>query len=167
MPTPAQIVLCSSDGDTWQKWVLEELGANDHLTEDGTITVEDDKHGQAVLRIVQQSFATDIVGALPPEAAESDESKNALTIQRVRKIERELGRATGNTGILLEMPNYQEVYSRASRERRRDPKPAVKWGFARTNRKVQCIQPEDRDPEQYEERVRNGIRDLLRQMDYH
>jgi hypothetical protein len=167
MPTPAQIVLCSSDAETWQQWTLEELGASGHLTEDGTIIVEDDKNGQAVLRIVQQSFASDIVGALPPEASENDESQHALTLQRVRKIERDLRRAEGNTGVLLEMPNYQEIYSRSSRERRRDPKPAVKWGFARTNRKVQCIQPEDSDQEHYEERVRNGIRDLLRQMDYH
>lgn len=166
MPTPAQIVLCSSDGQTWQRWLLEELGASGHLAEDGTITVEDGRGGQARLRIMQQSFASDIVGALPPEAAENDESQRALTLARVRTIERELGRAEGNAGILLEMPNYQEVYRRTSRERRRDPKPAVKWGFARTNRKVQCIQPKDSDQEHYEERVRNGIRDLLRQMDY-
>jgi pPIWI_RE module N-terminal domain/RNaseH domain of pPIWI_RE/MID domain of pPIWI_RE len=167
MPTPAQMVICSSDADTWQQWALEELGASGHLAADGTITVEDDKNRQAVLHIVQQSFASDIVGALPPEAAENDESQRALTLGRVRTIERDLGRAQRNTGILLELPNYQEVYRRSSRERRRDPKPAIKWGFARMNWKVQCIQPEDCDQETYEERVRNGIRDLLRQMDYH
>ena len=167
MPTPAQIVLCSSDATTWQQWLLEEVGAVGRLADDGTITVEDGRSGQAVLRVSQQTFASDLVGSLPPEAAENDESQQALTLQRVRHIERKLGRVEENTGVLLEMLNYREVYSRMSRERRLDPKPAVKWGFIRTNRKVQCIQPQDREQEHYEERVRNGIRDLLRQMDYH
>ena len=72
----------------------------------------------------------------------------------------------GNAGVLLELPNYQEYY-KDLKQRRRDPKLTLQWGFARTRRKLQTIQPERADVKNYEERVRNGVRDLLRQMDFH
>lgn len=165
MPTPARIEICSPDAARWEQLLLEEVGAIGQNLLDGQIRVPTSIGAQAKLTVVKHSFPLNISAELPPEAMESDETLHALTLQRVRQIEKAIPKVDANVGVLLEMQNYQELYSSA-RARRRDPKVAGRWGLARVGRKLQCIQPESADPDTYEERVRNGICDLLRQMDY-
>lgn len=165
MPTPALIEICSSDADRWEQLVLEEMGVSAVNLVDGRIEVPTSSGTPSTLTISKQSFPIELSAELPPEAMESDTDQQGLTLQRVRQIEKAIPRVETNTGVLLEMVNYQELYS-TERARRRDPKLAARWGLARTGRKLQCVQPESTNSGNYEMRVRNGIRDLLRQMDY-
>ncbi len=166
MPSPALIEICSSDADHWEQIVRDEIGAPVETYPSGHIEAVSRDGDVAILDIVKRTFPVDLSAQLPPEAADNDENQRGLTFARVREIEKQVPPVNTNTGVLQEMLNYQDLYHKDTRERRRDPKLAARWGLARVNRKLQCIQPESVDPDDYEDRVRSGVRDLLRQLGY-
>jgi hypothetical protein len=166
MRLPARIVICSSDDERCKNVVLNEVGLMPQDLSMERVEVAMDKGIVSELVIMKRSFPTELIAELPPEAGEDEESRLGATRARARAIEKALSPpATENVGVLLELPNYQE-YSKDIRQQRRDPKLAIMWGFARANYKLQTFQPEAADPDTYEERLHNSVRDLLRQMDF-
>jgi hypothetical protein len=167
MQTPALIEICSSDADRWERALLDELGLRPDALDDETVEVAAADGSTSLFRIVKHALPPELSAELPPAAADGNQSQFAAERSRVRAIQNTIKGIPANAGILVEMPNYREIYARDSREARRDPKRAVRWGLARTGRVSQFIQPEQLSPDNYEERIRNGVRDLLRQMDFH
>lgn len=165
MRTPACIEICSTDSERVEAAVLEELGLTRDALIDECIPIATDTGAASVLKIVKRVFRSELIAELPPAAGEDEESRFGATRGRTRLIEKELEAITGNAGVLLELPNYQTYY-KESKQKRRDPKLGVMWGFARRNRKLQTFQPKQLDDETYEERIHNAVRDLLRQMDF-
>lgn len=152
---PTRLELHCSDPDRWEQWIRAELG----LTRTSR---------SETLQIVRRQLPPDIVELLPPDATESGEAHVAAERLRARRIQQSLAREDKvQTGVLLEMANFQELYAHNQREARRDPKQAVRWGLARTGRVTQFIRPESQSADDYELRVRHGLWDLLRQLDFH
>jgi hypothetical protein len=152
LSTPALIEICSPDADQWEQFLLEEVGVSAQDLVDGCVNVPTSSGARTILTIAKRSFLVDLSAELPSEAMESDDDMQGLTLQRVRQIEKALPKVEANAGILLEMLNYQELYS-IERARRHDPKRAARWGLARTGRKLQCIQPESASVEDCEETI--------------
>ena len=130
MSTPALIEICSPDADRWEQLLLEEVGVSAQDLIDGCVKVPTSSGARTILTITKRSFPVDLSAELPSEAMESDDGVQGLTLQRVRQIEKTLPKVEGNAGILLEMLNYQELYS-IERARRRDPKRAAPVGDSR------------------------------------
>jgi len=166
MRVPALIEICSTDAKHVEDVLLQQLGVERAKLVDGHILIQTNTGMVSALKVAKRLFPSELIGELPAAAGEDEESRFGATRALVRKIQKELEAATENTGVLLELPNYQTFY-KDKKQKRRDPKLGIMWGFARQNRKLQTFQPKQLDEESYEERIQNAVRDVLRQMDFH
>lgn len=160
------IEIYSSDADHWEQVVRKTLGMSDECPATSSENIDGDRH-IPLISIRKEPLTPELLAVLPSDAGENYESQSGAERQRAQFIEKHLPPVSSPAGVLVEMPNYQEVYARDSREARRDPKRAVRWGLAKTGRVSQFIRPESASPDDYELRIENGVRDLLRQMDFH
>lgn len=165
MQAPALIEICSADAIYWKKILLEELGLPTTMLNKDVVEVAQNG-ASSVSKIIECQQSADLLTELPPSASDNNESQYSAERSRARLIERTLQKTDANAGVLVEMHNYKEI-SKSVTQARRDPKRAVRWGLAKTGRVSQFTQPEADSPDNYEQRVRNSVRDLLRQMDFH
>jgi hypothetical protein len=159
MQSPAVIEICSPQPEKLEAVIREMFPLIERPEED---------EGTAPIRIARSNLEPSLWGPLPDYVALTRDIQVQLRAEAMRAsdIEGQLVPAKANVGVLVEMPHYKQIYKIGSPEQRRDPKRAVRWGLARTQRLSQFFRPEAEGPESYEMRVRSSIRDLLRQMGY-
>lgn len=167
MGTPTTIGVISNDAENWLHQVLLNLGLPLDAPTDQPIRVMADDGQSAIFHLKRITLPVDLLSELPDDIQDAQMQHNAEK-QRARKIELALVRQVdGISGLLVELPNYPRLYGTDSLKARRDPKLAIRWGAARAGWVTQFIQPKEYEPENYGERVRNGVRDLFRMLDYH
>jgi len=131
-----------------------------------------------VLEITRPQLDSRLFEELSEVAMSDPESAKIAESRRAKEVAAELAKvatANVNTGFLVEMNNFREKYGKDTRYARRDPKRAVRWGLAKAHRVSQNLVPESDDDEyvedeledgDYELRLQNACRDLLRQMGF-
>jgi len=155
MHLPAEIDIISDDAEYWQQELLHETGYT-----------SEDEHPDLIIHL--NRFEYNLAAELPHDATNDPDACLGANYERIREIARHIPHAHGrNAGMLIEMHDYShEFYHAGSRETMRDPKAADRTGLAKIGYKQQFIRPLDDDPKDYKERVKSGVRDLLRQMGY-
>jgi|GEM_PF-5443263 len=155
MQLPVEIDIISDDAEYWQQELLHEVGYTG-----------EDEHPDFIIHL--NRFEYNLAAELPQEATNDPDACLGANHERIREIARHIPSAAGrNAGMLIEMHDYShEVYHQGSPATRRDPKQADRIGLAKIGYKQQFIRPLDDDPEDYRDRVKSGVRDLLRQMGY-
>jgi hypothetical protein len=91
--------------------------------------------GDITLHVVLKNAGPLGSGIERPEGNRQPES--TLVAQHAKRVAEHLGRSVGRSAAILELGDAAHF----ARTRRIDPKPALKKGFARTNRRLQCLQP--------------------------
>jgi len=146
-PFTIELHVPSNKIQMWNDIVLKEIGC-------------DANDCKAMKIRIEQCAIPNSVFTLLDEIAEEDKKtgyENAV-LQRIGDFNKLNSNTSIKTGVIVEMPNYSSIA--------RDPKEAVRIGLARTGRVSQFITPESDNDENYPERVRNAVRDILRQLGY-
>ena len=141
----AVIEIWSSDADRWEEFIKEEV-KNDQ-----------NKNNLQIIKREPQAII-DLLDFDPEDPNHRLANAMQYRVDSICKLFKE---PKYRTGILIEMPNYKEMFAR-TKDSDRDPKSAVRYGLATTGRLTQFITPEYTEPKSYEERLKKGINDLLR-----
>jgi hypothetical protein len=113
------------------------------------------------------SLPEEHLGSLDLQNKFSKSTAAAANQSRASRIEADLEASTvlANTkqGILVELLNYRKV---KSKERLKDPKPGIRWGYAYGKRLLQFFAPEPITERGLRKKCLNTTLDLLRQLNF-
>ncbi len=155
LPAPARIELYTTDSALMREQLLAEVNLQqaykDQVLDDPLPIIQD---GQVILEIVN-GHAPELTDALRP-AKGADYYR--VREENRRRISRMLPKAQQPTGAWISLPNYRKRGQSSI-----DPKDSIRLGLADAGRLSQFFVPGE---PRKEHRVRNGLRDLLRELGY-